>query len=667
MITKLLIANRGEIACRIIKTAKAMGIPSVAIYSEADASAKHVEMADEAVFIGPSPSTMSYLNIDRILEACKISGANAVHPGYGFLSENYHFAKQIEKNNLIFVGPPKESILSMGDKINAKKLAASAGVNIVPGYSDPVTDVEHAKEIAKKIGYPVMLKAAAGGGGKGIRIAQNEEALEQSLDIAQAEAMNNFSDSRTFIEKYIQNPRHIEIQVLGDKFGNYICLGERECSVQRHRQKVIEEAPSTFISEDVRQEMYRQSIALCKQAKYFSAGTVEFIVDDQKIFYFMEMNTRIQVEHPVTEQITGIDIVEQMINIAQGKKLQIQQKDVVLNGHATECRICAEDPSAGFLPSTGTIINYREPQRIEGLRIDSSIYEGGEVSMFYDSMISKVCAHGATREESISKMQSALGEYVIQGISTNITAFLQRILAHPRYKSGDISTHFVEEVFGENKFTGPVLDGEENAVILSAACFVLMKEMLRAEHANATNSTKSSIGTRWVVSLDSTKYPVVIRSINDGYKVSFERRNLYIKSKWKIGANILQCIINNAQYSLQVEKAKIGYEITFMGSTVKAQIFTPRAAELEKYMMPQSKKVGSPEIKSAMNGSITSIKVAEGEKVNKGSLILSIEAMKMENLIISPMDGIVKEIKCKEGDFINVDDVVAVIEPIISD
>ena len=421
MIKSLLIANRGEIACRIIKTAKAMGIRTIAVYSEADSNSLHVSHADKAIYIGSSSATQSYLNQDRIMDAIKISGADAVHPGYGFLSENAIFAERLEKAGIIFVGPSANAIRSMGDKIEAKKIAKKAGVSIIPGYMGEIKDIKHATKIASKIGYPIMLKAAAGGGGKGMRVVYGPDEMKQALSSAQNEAKNNFSDSRTFIEKFIENPRHIEIQLIADKHKNYVCLGERECSIQRHHQKIIEEAPSSFVDPKTRKKMYSQAVSLAEKVNYFSAGTIEFIMDNNKNFYFLEMNTRLQVEHPVTEFITGIDIVEQMIRIASGENLPFKQKDINLNGWAFESRIYAEDPSTGFLPSTGKITTYKEPFNIDGVRIDTGVYEGGEVSMFYDPMISKLCTFAPDRQSAITIMQEALSKFIIRGISHNIS------------------------------------------------------------------------------------------------------------------------------------------------------------------------------------------------------------------------------------------------------
>ncbi|CAL7959705.1 Propionyl-CoA carboxylase alpha chain [Alphaproteobacteria bacterium] len=663
MIKKLLIANRGEIACRIIKTAKKMGVQTVAIYSEADSNSMHVKLADEAIYIGPATATLSYLNIPRILNAVKISGADAVHPGYGFLSENVQFAEVMERNGIIFVGPTSEAIRKMGDKIQAKKIAQAAGVSVVPGYMGAIRSEREALKIAGKIGYPIMLKAATGGGGKGIRIVRSKEEMQQAFSSTKNEAKSNFSDERTFIEKYIEKPRHIEIQILADQHGNYICLGERECSIQRHHQKIIEEAPSTFIDEKTRKKMYTQSIALARKVKYFSAGTIEYITDADKNFYFMEMNTRLQVEHPITELITGIDIVEQMLLIANGKKLCLKQKDVRLKGWAIECRICAEDPSCGFLPSTGRISTYQEPAHSPEVRVDSGVYEGGEVSMFYDAMISKLCTYAPTRTECIDKMKYALGEYVIRGVSNNI-GFLQAILSSDRFVKGDLSTHFLEEEYKEG-FIGAVLNDEKSAVVLSATVFVFLAEQKRAASISGQyRGYQLGIGTRWVVMLDDKKYPVTVRPIDDGYKISFENRRLYITSKWVLGSKLFQCVINGVHYNLQIEFSNSGLELNFMGSTVVSNIFTPRAAELNKFMKKSNRQEIQSNLMANMSGIVTDVKVSVGDAVIKGQFLVILEAMKMENILSSNVDGVVRSIFVQKGQVVAVEEVLIEIEKV---
>ena len=648
-IKKILIANRNEIACRIIRTAKKLGIKTVAVYSDADNNALHIKHADEAIYIGESPATQSYLNTVSILKAIKISGADAVHPGYGFLSENYSFAHLLAKSGINFIGPSVDTIKKMGDKIEAKKIAKSAGVNIIPGYIGAIKTEKHAIKIAKSIGYPIMLKAAAGGGGKGMRIVKSDDEMQQAYRSTKSEAKNSFADSRTFIEKLIIKPRHIEIQILADKYGNYVCLGERECSIQRHNQKVIEEAPSPFITPKIRKKMYTQSIALAKKVKYFSAGTIEYIVDQKGKFYFLEMNTRLQVEHGVTELITGVDIVEQMIRVAEGNKLPFKQKDINLKGWAMESRIYAEDPTCGFLPSTGRIIWYKEPQVNENIRLDSGIYEGGEVSMFYDAMIAKLCTYSETREQAIASMQRALGEYIIKGVSHNI-GFLQAIFSNEKFFKGDISTNFINEEYKKG-FSGAELDDEKSSVILCATIFIFLKNIKRI--ANVTGQQRGmtrAIGTRWIVKLDNLNYPVTVRTLESGYKITFENRRFYIISNWEPGRRLFQCVINEKSYNLQVEKIRSSYDVTFAGLKVKANLFSPRTGELHKFMKPTRGDDEQKNLVTNITGLVKEIKVNTGEKVKKSQPLIILEAMKMENMLLSQTEGVVTKINVKQGE-----------------
>ena len=648
-IKKILIANRNEIACRIIRTAKKLGIKTVAVYSDADNNALHIKHADEAIYIGESPATQSYLNTVSILKAIKISGADAVHPGYGFLSENYSFAHLLAKSGINFIGPSVDTIKKMGDKIEAKKIAKSAGVNIIPGYIGAIKTEKHAIKIAKSIGYPIMLKAAAGGGGKGMRIVKSDDEMQQAYRSTKSEAKNSFADSRTFIEKLIIKPRHIEIQILADKYGNYVCLGERECSIQRHNQKVIEEAPSPFITPKIRKKMYTQSIALAKKVKYFSAGTIEYIVDQKGKFYFLEMNTRLQVEHGVTELITGVDIVEQMIRVAEGNKLPFKQKDINLKGWAMESRIYAEDPTCGFLPSTGRIIWYKEPQVNENIRLDSGIYEGGEVSMFYDAMIAKLCTYSETREQAIALMQRVLGEYIIRGISHNI-GFLQAIFSNEKFFKGDISTNFINEEYKKG-FSGAELDDEKSSVILCATIFIFLKNIKRI--ANVTGQQRGmtrAIGTRWIVKLDNLNYPVTVRTLESGYKITFENRRFYIISNWEPGRRLFQCVINEKSYNLQVEKIRSSYDVTFAGLKVKANLFSPRTGELHKFMKPTRGNDEQKNLVTNITGLVKEIKVNTGEKVKKSQPLIILEAMKMENMLLSQTEGVVTKINVRQGE-----------------
>jgi propionyl-CoA carboxylase alpha chain len=648
MIKRLLIANRGEIACRIIKTAKKMGIFTIAVYSEADTNSLHVKLADKAIYIGSSPATQSYLNIPSILDAIKISGADAVHPGYGFLSENPRFAEIIAKNHINFVGPSANAIKKMGDKIEAKKIAKEAGVNVVPGYLAAIRTEKDALKIAAKIGYPIMVKAVAGGGGKGMRIVRNKEEMQQAFSSARNEAKSSFSDERTFIEKFIENPRHIEIQVIADKHGNYVCLGERECSIQRHNQKVIEEAPSSFIDEKTRKKMYEQSIKLAKKVDYYSAGTIEFIMDQKKNFYFLEMNTRLQVEHPVTELITGYDLVELMLRIAAGEKLPFKQKDVQLKGWAFESRIYAEDPTSGFLPSTGHITTYKEPGKSENTRVDTGIYEGGEVSMFYDAMVAKLCTYSQTRSEAIEVMKAALSKFVIKGISHNIS-FLQAIFSHQRFIAGDLSTNFIEQEY-KGGFAGAELSDEQGAVLLAASAFIYLSYSKRDNQINGqVRGYSRYLGTRWVVNLDGKNYPITARPIDDGFKVTFENRRLYIQSQWLLGNERLDCVVNGKSYSLQVECKQGGYVLRFAGRTVFTTVYTPRAAELYKFMKKGSAGEVSNSVGANISGMVVDVKVNVGDKVIKGQTLVILEAMKMENIIFAPKDGIIEKIYAAKG------------------
>ncbi len=656
-IKKILIANRSEIACRVIRTASKLGIKTVAVYSDADNNSLHVKHADEAIYIGKSPATQSYLNVETILKAIKISGADAVHPGYGFLSENADFAKLMEKSNINFIGPSPSAIKKMGDKIEAKKLAKDAGVNIIPGYIGAIKTENHAVKIAKSIGYPIMLKAAAGGGGKGMRVVKSDDEMQQAFRSTKNEAQNNFSDSRTFIEKLIIRPRHIEVQILADKYGNYVCLGERECSIQRHHQKVIEEAPSPFITPKIRKKMYAQSVALAKKVKYFSAGTIEYIVDQEGNFYFLEMNTRLQVEHAVTELITGIDIVEQMIRIAEGNKLPFKQKDISLNGWAMESRIYAEDATCGFLPSTGRIIGYKEPKLNDSIRLDTGIYEGGEVSMFYDAMIAKLCTYSENRSKTIDLMRNSLGEYIIRGVSHNIS-FLQAVLNNKKFIEGNISTNFIEEEYKEG-FSGAELNDELSSVVLCVSIFAFINTIKRMSHVSGQQRGMSrAIGTRWVAKLDDINYPVTVRSHEGGYKIAFENRKFHITSNWEAGRRLFQCKINDKDYSLQIEKVKDSYNITFMGSKVKTHLLSPRTAELYKFMKKPTEDSKQNDLIATITGLIKEIKVKEGETINKAQSLVILEAMKMENTLISPIDGIVKKVNFKEGDTVLSGDVL---------
>jgi propionyl-CoA carboxylase alpha chain len=626
---KVLIANRGEIAVRIIKTLKKLGIKSVAVYSEADTNSLHVSMADEAIFIGNSPATDSYLSIPHIISAIRQTGAQAVHPGYGFLSENYAFASALRDENVTLLGPSPEAIKSMGDKIEAKKLAEKAGVNTVPGYLGVIKDAKNATKIAQKLGFPVMVKAAAGGGGKGMRVVRNAEDMVDSFSSASNEARNNFSDARVFLEKFIENPRHIEIQVLADKFGNVVCIGERECSIQRHHQKVIEEAPSPFISDKTRKEMYKQSIKLVKKIGYYSVGTVEFIVDKKQNFYFMEMNTRLQVEHCVTELVYNLDLVEQMIIVAAGEKITIKQSDLKPNGWAIESRICSEDPARKFLPSSGRITQYQEPPKNSKIRVDSGIAEGGEVSMFYDQMISKLCTHAPTRLEAIELMRKALSEYIILGISHNIS-FLEAIMQNTRFVDGNFSTNFIAEEYPDG-FLGAEINSEITLAFIGVAIHIHMTEAIRA--SSIIDDRASTVGTRWVVNIDSESYPVIIKPVTNGYNIRYERNRIYVRSNWIIGATLFRGQVNNKNVNVRIESILNNYKLTYAGREVIASIRSPRVAELEQFMPTTNKNKAQPILTAPLSGMIVKIFVKPGEEVKAGQKLLIIEAMKMENVI----------------------------------
>ncbi|MGE0753970.1 MAG: acetyl-CoA carboxylase biotin carboxylase subunit [Alphaproteobacteria bacterium] len=659
MFKKVLIANRGEIAVRIMRTAKKMGIATVAVYSEADTNALHVKEADEAVYIGPSPSSKSYLNIDAIVHAINTTGADCVHPGYGFLSENAEFARRLKKEGVTLIGPGPDAVHKMGDKIESKKIAIEAGVNTVPGKLEAIKSPDEAIKIAKEIGYPVMIKAAAGGGGKGMRVAYDEKELLDGIRLATSEATSSFNDGRVFIERFFENPRHIEIQLLGDQHGNIFWLGERECSIQRRHQKVIEEAPSVVLDDKLRKEMGEQAVALAKAVGYYSAGTVEFIMDQDNKFYFLEMNTRLQVEHRVTELITGIDLVEQMIRVAAGEKLGITQKDIRFHGWAFESRIYAEDPARGFLPSTGRITRYQEPEEMENVLIDTGVYEGGEVSMFYDPMVAKVCSYGETREQAIETMKDALAAYIIEGIAHN-TTFLETILRHDRFVAGDISTNFIEQEYPDG-FIGADLTTESAKVFLATATTIFLKDAERAAKiSQQLPDRERAIGARWVVNVDGDDYPVYVRTDReDGYFITHNRKLIHVKTGWQLGRRLFQAVINTElPVSVQIKHLEEGYLLTYGGTSVKARVRTPRVAELAQFMPQPKDSDGYGELKSPIAGLIVSLKVKDGEEVKRGQELMVIEAMKMENVITADHDSVVKKVHINEKDSVAVDQVL---------
>jgi propionyl-CoA carboxylase alpha chain len=657
---KLLIANRGEIACRIIKTCRKMGIKTVAVYSDADANSLFVQMADEAVNIGPSPSSQSYLNVAKILNAVKKTGATMVHPGYGFLSENRNFANELEKAGVIFVGPSTYSIEMMGDKIESKKIAIDANVSTVPGHMGVIKNDIEAVEIAEKIGFPVMVKASAGGGGKGMRIFWQKEEMSEAFLSASNEARNSFSDDRVFIEKFIENPRHIEIQVLADKHGNIVCLGERECSIQRNNQKVIEEAPSPFIDEKTRQKMYEQSKALAKKVKYFSAGTIEYIMDKNKNFYFLEMNTRLQVEHPVTELITGLDIVSLMIKIALGEKLPFTQDDIKLKGWAMESRIYAEDPSRGFLPSSGRISLYIEPEQSENIRVDSGVYEGGEVSMFYDAMIAKLCSYGKDRQEAIDHMRTALGSFAINGVSHNIS-FLETIMKNQRFVDGHLTTGFIKEEFPSG-FLGSHLDTVAEEVLVSCAMEIFLKNYERNGFMTGQlRNRHKQVSDRWVVFIDEKSYLVNIINRSEGVlKLECDDREIELLHNWNNGEKLFRGTVNGAVIGVKVrENNNTGsYLLQYSGLDAFVSVYSPRIAELTKFMPKIQKNAKPKNLTSPITGKIVRFKVKEGDEIKAGQELVVIEAMKMENIIRSDHEVKIGKIKFAEGEVVGIGQVV---------
>lgn len=654
---KVLIANRGEIALRIMKTLKKMGIKSVAVYSEADTNSLHVQYADEAYYIGNSPATESYLNIKNIINAIRESGAQAVHPGYGFLSENPLFANALKREGVKLIGPSAHAIRVMGDKIEAKKLATDAGVSTVPGYMGAIPNAAQAVDIAQKIGFPVIVKAAAGGGGRGMRVVKAESEMAEAFEAARREASNHFSDSRVFIEKFIEKPRHIEIQLLADEHGNIICLGERECSIQRRHQKVIEEAPSPFITEDVRQDMYKQVIALSNKIGYSSAGTVEFIVDPTRNFYFMEMNTRLQVEHPVTELITGIDIVEQMIKIAAGQKLEMTQEDIKLDGWAIECRIQAEDPSRGFIPSSGRITDYSEPPKENNFRVDSGVDAGAEVSMFYDSMVAKLCTFDTNREGAIEKMKSALGSFVIRGIAHNMS-FLEAVVSNPRFMSGDISTNFIEEEYPEG-FSGANLTMEMVETFLAAAVNIFMAEQKRASAIpDQMISQVNKLGTRWVVHIDGQVFPVMIKQVDDGYNIRYTQGRIFVHSTWSLGSPVFRGIVNGRKINVKIDDISTGYKLTHSGTCADVYVRSPRISELTSIMPIPKEEDFTGKIIAPLTGQIVAVKVTEGDEVIAGQDLVILTAMKMENVITATANAKVSKIHVASGDQVKMGSII---------
>lgn len=650
--SKILIANRGEIACRIIKTCKKMGIKTVAIFSTADSQALHVRMADEAVHIGPPPSKDSYLNIESIMTAIHSTGAQAVHPGYGFLSENFSFSEILTKNGIVFIGPGPEALRSMGDKIESKKIAINAKVNTIPGFDGVIESEGHALEISSQIGYPVMIKASAGGGGKGMRIAFDSAQLREGYHLAKSEAASSFGDDRLLVEKFVENPRHIEIQVLADQHGNTLYLNERECSIQRRNQKVIEEAPSTFIDEHTRQAMGVQAVFLARAVNYVSAGTVEFLVDKQKQFYFLEMNTRLQVEHPVTEYITGLDLVQEMINISAGRKLPYSQQDIGINGWAIESRVYAEDP-IHFLPSIGRLSTYIEPPPSQA-RTDSGVVEGSEISMYYDAMISKLITHGPDRKSAIDNMKTAMGQYFIKGVKHNLP-LLYDVLSHPRFVNGDINTHFLNEVYPDGFVPNKLSRNEEELLAISAAILYVKGDSRRrniySQNSNVTRETQHS----WELVVKLTKETHINISVtsndNKHYTVLLNNNNsLTVISNWKGAEPFIKLKLNEEDITLQyLGRHGQTYDVGYKCSIYKLSVETVAQNELGVYMKEKLTESSPYYLNSPMPGVVKTIYYKEQENVAYGSSLIVIEAMKMQNVLVSPMTGRIKKINVSVG------------------
>ena len=677
MFKKILIANRGEIACRVIKTARKMGIQTVAIYSDADRNALHVSMADEAVHIGPPPASESYIVIDKVMDAIRQTGAEAVHPGYGFLSENAKFAEALEAEGVAFIGPPKGAIEAMGDKITSKKIAQEAEVSTVPGYMGLIEDAEEAVKISNEIGYPVMIKASAGGGGKGMRIAWNDQEAREGFQSSKNEAASSFGDDRIFIEKFVTQPRHIEIQVLCDAHGNGIYLNERECSIQRRNQKVVEEAPSPFLDEATRKAMGDQSVALAKAVGYASAGTVEFIVDGDKNFYFLEMNTRLQVEHPVTELITGVDLVEQMIRVASGEPLSITQDDIGINGWAIENRVYAEDPYRNFLPSIGRLTRYRPPAEVaagpmlangkwadeatEGetaVRNDTGVYEGGEISMYYDPMIAKLCTWGPDRATAIEAMRNALDGFELEGIGHNLP-FVAAVMDHPKFISGDMTTAFIEEEYPEG-FEGVEL-GTDALRRIAASCAAMHRvaEIRRTRVSGRMDNHERHVGDDWVVTLQGQTYPVTIDADHDGSTVTFDDgASVRVTSDWTPGDQLAAIEVDGAPLLLKVGKVSGGFRIRSRGADLKVHVRTSRQAELAALMPDKLPPDTSKMLLCPMPGLIVSVAVEVGQEVQEGQALCTVEAMKMENILRAEKRAVISKINAGPGDSLAVDDVI---------
>jgi propionyl-CoA carboxylase alpha chain len=673
MFKKILIANRGEIACRIIKTARRMGIATVAVYSDADARAPFVQMADEAVHIGPSPAAQSYLIADKIIAACKQTGAEAVHPGYGFLSERTSFAEALAKENIAFIGPPINAIAAMGDKIESKKLALKAGVNVVPGFVGEIDDTEHAVRISAEIGYPVMMKASAGGGGKGMRLAYNEQDVREGFEATKREGLNSFGDDRVFIEKFILNPRHIEIQILGDQHGNILYLNERECSIQRRHQKVVEEAPSPFVTPKMRKAMGEQCVALSRAVGYYSAGTVELIVSGAdpsgESFYFLEMNTRLQVEHPVTECITGIDLVEQMIRVAAGEKLAMAQEEIKIDGWAIENRVYAEDPYRGFLPSTGRLTRYRPPvegwtddgaengrRGVDGIRVDDGVYDGGEVSMFYDPMIAKLITWGQTRDEAADLQIAALDRFEIEGLGHNID-FVSAIMQHPRFRSGELTTGFIAEEYPDG-FQGAASSPELVKSLAAIAGFVATAEADRARHVDGQLGDTLPPPSRWQVKIADAVHDI---EMIDG-EMHVGGALFELSMEYDPGDRMIEAEVDGDELAVKITKTRNGFNLSTRGAKHVARVLPGHIAHLAAHMIEKIPPDLSKFLICPMPGLLTTLHVSEGDVVEAGQPLAVVEAMKMENILRADKTGTVKLVNAKAGDSLAVDAVILEME-----
>ena len=657
MFKKILIANRGEIACRVMRTAKRMGIATVAVYSDADAGALHVEMADEAVRLGPPPAAESYLLGEKIIDACKATGAEAVHPGYGFLSEREWFAKRLAEEGIAFIGPPPKAIAAMGDKIESKKLAKLAGVSVVPGFVGEIDDTEHAVRIAAEIGYPVMMKASAGGGGKGMRLAYSEADVREGFEATKREGLASFGDDRVFIEKFVVQPRHIEIQLLGDQHGNMVYLNERDCSIQRRHQKVVEEAPSPFVTPAMRKAMGEQAVELAKAVGYFSAGTVEFIAGADRSFYFLEMNTRLQVEHPVTEAITGLDLVEQMIRVAAGEKLAFGQADVKLDGWAIESRVYAEDPYRGFLPSIGRLSTYRQPTR-HSVRVDTGVVEGSEVSMFYDPMIAKLITHGPDRATAIAAQATALDSYVIGGVGHNID-FLSAVMQHPRFQAGEqVTTAFIAEEYPDGFHGAPVLEATRHNLLAVAAALNTIAVERANMIDNQLNGHGAVHGEDWVIQIGKERTPVHVEDLGGRVIISHGDHEHEVETDWRPGDPLFSGKVDGQDVAVRVERRLAGWRLTTRGAAHEVRALTPRAAELAAHMIEKIPPDLSRFLLCPMPGLLVTLTVCQGDKVEAGQPLATVEAMKMENILRAEKSGTVKAVRATAGESLAVDAVI---------